>query len=72
METIVITKKWHKANAPYAMTYKQLQYIEGLRDAENCPEWPFRTTSNAMRSLTAKDASMIINALKAGDGVVFE
>lgn len=72
METIVITKSWHKVNANYAMTYEQMQYIDRLRNSENCPDWPFHSGTNAMRSITKEDASTIIDALKNGNVVVFE
>lgn len=72
MKTTVITTTWHKVNSPIAITYKQLDYINDLRTEENCPEWPFNSTTNAMRSLTKFDASEIIDALKNGDRVVFE
>lgn len=72
METIVITKSWHKASAVYAMTYEQMQYIDHLRNSENCPEWPFHSATNAMRSITKEDAATIIKALKSGNKVIFE
>ena len=67
-----ITTRWHKATDRWAITYKQLKYIDSLRTDENCPEWPFNSTSNAMRSLTKEDGSEIIEALKNGDRVIFE
>lgn len=72
METISITPGWHKATDPFAMTYKQLELISSLLNEENCPEWPFRSGTNAMRSLTKADASAIIDALKDGKKIVFK
>lgn len=72
MKTITIKTGWHKANDKLAATYKQLDYIHDLRNEENCPDWPFSSTTNAMRSLTKSDASEIIDALRNGDKIVFE
>lgn len=72
METINIKTSWHKLNDSIAMTYRQLEFISDLRNEENCPEWPFNSSSNAMRSLTKYDASEIIDALKSGNKVVFD
>ncbi len=72
MRTITIETGWHKANDKFAATYKQLDYIHDLRTEENCPEWPFNSTTNAMRRLTKSDASEIIDALQNGDKVIFE
>lgn len=72
METVIIETSWHKATDWVAMTNKQLKYINALRNDENCPEWPFRSTTNAMRSLTKDAASEIISALKNGNRVIFE
>lgn len=71
METINIETSWHKANDNIAMTYKQLEFISDLRNEENCPEWPFGSSTNAMRSLTKFAASEIIDALKSGNKIVF-
>ncbi|MDR3286943.1 MAG: cell division protein SepF [Prevotellaceae bacterium] len=71
MKTTEIKTSWHKATDKFAVTYKQLDYIGDLRTSENCPEWPFSSTTNAMRSLTKSDASEIIDALKNGDTVIF-
>lgn len=72
MKTIVITTTWHKATDKFAMTNSQLKYINSLRTEDNCPDWPFSSTTNAMRSLTKSDASEIIDALKEGNRIVFE
>lgn len=72
MKTITIQTSWHKPTAAFAATKKQLDYIDSLRNDQNCPDWPFRSLTNAMRSLTKDDASEIIEALKNDDQVVFE
>lgn len=69
--TINIETSWHKADDKIAATYKQIDYIHDLRTDENMPEFPFRSTTNAMRSLTKYDVSVIIDALKSGKKVVF-
>lgn len=71
MKTVKIETGWHKATDKVAMTYAQLEYISKLRNKENLPEWPFRSSTNAMRSLTKYDASEIIDALKSGKKVMF-
>lgn len=74
METVTIKLGWHKANATFAASYKQIDFINSLRTEENCPDWDvnFSSTTNAMRQLTKSAASDIISALKNGDKVVFE
>lgn len=72
METVVIKRGWHKVSDKIAMTYTQLEYIYELKTDENCPCFPFNSSTNAMRSLTKMDASEIIDALKRGDKVIFE
>lgn len=72
MKDIKISISWHKVDSPEAMTNKQFKYINSLLTDENCPEWPFNSTTNACRSLTKADASEIIDALKAGDRIIFE
>jgi len=69
---VTITKKWHKATDPVAITNKQLDYINSLRTPENCPEWPFGSTHNTIRQLTKFDASEIIDALKNDKIIKFE
>lgn len=69
---ITIFKKWHKANDFMAITYNQLSYINDLRNDDNCPSWPFRSSTQAMRSLTKEDGSEIIDAMQRGEVVVFE
>ena len=71
MKTINIKTSWHKVNDKIAMTYKQLNYINELRDQDNCPEWPFVSSTNAMRSLTKFNASEIIDAFKSGNKIIF-
>ncbi|MDR1644235.1 MAG: hypothetical protein LBS05_00195 [Tannerellaceae bacterium] len=72
METRIIEKSWHKVTDRVAATQAQIKYISDLRNDENCPAWPFASTTNAMRSLTKSGASEIIDALKAGEIVIFE
>jgi hypothetical protein len=62
---------WHKATDKVAMTYAQLEYINKLRNEENCPNWIFGSSTNAMRSITKFEASNIIDALKNGEKIVF-
>jgi hypothetical protein len=69
---ITIRTGWHKATDKFAATSAQLKYIAALRSNEKCPGWPFNSTTNAMRSLTKSDASEIIDALRAGNKVIFE
>lgn len=74
METVTIKLGWHKASATYAASYKQIDFINNLRNDDNCPDWDinFSSSTNAMRQLTKSAASDIIEALKNGDKVVFE
>lgn len=72
MQTVKITTSWHKATDKIAITHKQLEYIGTLRNDENCPDWPFNSATNAMRSLTKYDASTMIDAFKAGNKIVFK
>ena len=69
---VTIRTSWHKATASFAMSYKQLEYINSLRTEINCPEWPFSSTTHAMRSLTKEDAANIIDNLKGGETIIFE
>lgn len=71
MKTIIKTS-WHKPTDSFAITKTQLDYIHALRNKDNCPEWPFPSTTNAMRSLTKADGSQIIDALKKGETILFE
>lgn len=71
-EIVNITRSWHKANSPIAMTYNQYDYIRSLDNGSGNLEMPFSSANNAMRSLTKSDASEIIDALKAGKKVVIE
>lgn len=71
MNTVNVQTTWHKVNDKIAMTYEQLKYISDLRNEENCAEWPFNSSTNAMRSLTKFDASEIIEELKNGNKIVF-
>lgn len=70
MKTIEIETSWHKSDSKDAMTYKQYEFIMSLATDENLDGWGFKSTTNAMRSLTKFDASEIIDALKNGCKVV--
>jgi hypothetical protein len=71
MDTFYITPSWRKATDDIAVTYKQLVFIASLRNKDNCPVWPFSSTTNVIRSLTKKDGDDIIQALKDGKKIIF-
>ena len=71
MKTIEVKTSWHKANDKFAMSYKQYEYIKSLKTDDNC-DWPFTSASNAMRSLTKRDASEIIDALNSDNKVIIQ
>ena len=71
MKTVKIKTGWHKATDSFACTCAQLKYLRDLCDAENCENWCFNSTTNALRSLSRASASEAIDALKRGDRIEF-
>lgn len=70
LTTINIETSWHKPNDSIAMTYDQLKFIEKLKAGKSI-DWPFNSSTNAMRRLTKFDASAIIDALKENKTITF-
>ncbi len=70
-QPIIINKGWHKNGASYAMTYKQLKFIEEI-ETGTLEGFKFDSNHQAMRSLTKHDASEIIDGLLADKKVIIQ